>query len=119
MRKAPRAITRWSQYSESTVPPAGQWPVIAATIGTDERASRSCSRKNASMKRRSGSAGALVTSRTSSPALKSPGCPDSTSARAPCSGAATSSASRRCTSAMFSALTGGLASRSSRTGPWS
>jgi hypothetical protein len=99
------------------VPPAGQCPVIAATTGSVERASRSCRRKNSSMKRRSASGGDVVTSRTSRPAENSPGCPESTRARTPCCAAAAISWLSRCTSAMFSAFTGGLASRNSRTGP--
>ena len=80
MRNLPSAITRWSQSTARTVPPAGACPVNAATTGSDPSAIRCCRRQNAIISVRSDSAEA-ITSRTSSPAENIPGCPDSTTAR--------------------------------------
>ena len=48
--KSPSAITRWSQKIESTAPPAGACPVIAATSGSRDAASARSSAKKSTRK---------------------------------------------------------------------
>ena len=111
----PSAITRQSQHSASTQPPAGAWPAIAAATGTGQAASaRAALKKLFHASYRAFASSWIDSSRgTSSPAENTFGPPERTRPSAPASTAAAIESRSAAHSAGLIALTGGRARRSS------